>query len=248
MMLEDRLPPGSRRRGNRIQVNVYRGYDSTTKRRIYATATVSTVAEAWATYFRLKEQVAKQEYVRPSRITVAEHLWEWLETAKADIKPTTYRRYKQLVRLHVIPHIGDIQLSRLTPKHVDELMAKLKGTISDRTRLHVYRALHRALEVAVRWERVSRNVCAIVEPPDADEPDMYVLSEAEIKALLAAAEGDRYYPLYLMALHTGMRRGELFGLRWQDVDTAEGVAWVRQTLEKSGKNPVFGTPNPLSAP
>lgn len=238
----DNLPPGARRRGNRIQVRVYRGYDAATGRRMYASATVSTAAEAWATYAKLKEQVEKQEYVPPSRVTVAEHLAEWLQTAKADVKRSTYDRYEQIVRLHLAPHIGNVQLSRLTPKHVDELMAKLKGKMSDRTRLYVYRTLHRALEVAVRWERVARNVCKAVDPPQTDETEMYVLSEAEVDSLLQAAKGDRYYPLYVTALYTGMRRGELLGLRWQDVDIDEGIAWVRQTLERAGLNPVFGTP------
>jgi integrase len=238
----DNLPPGARWRGNRIQVNVYRGYDAAKKRRMYATATVPTIPEAWAAWSKLKEQVDKQEYVPPTRVTVAEHLSEWLKTAKADIKPKTYQRYEQIVRLHLVPHIGSIQLSRLTPKHVDELLAKLKGKMSDRSRLHVYRVLHRALEVAVRWERVARNVCRVVDRPEADDPEMYVLSEAEIESLLSAAESDRHSSLYLTALYTGMRQGELFGLRWQDIDTAAGVAWVRQTLEEPGLNPVFGTP------
>ena len=147
------------------------------------------------------------------------------------------------------------------------MLADLKGKVSDRTRLHVYRVLHRALNVAVRWKVVARNVCDAVEAPKCDEPDMYVLSADEVDRILQAVRGEllpppkprkkplgeaqekalieerrRLYPLFLTAIHTGMRMGELLGLRWEDVDLEAGVAWVRQTLEKPGKQPVFGTP------
>lgn len=237
------LPPGARWRGKSIQVLVYRGYDAATGKREYASGTAKTVEEAWRLWRKLKTQVEEQEYIPPSRQTLAQYLAEWLEkSAKPNVKPKTYERYEALVRVHIVPRLGTVRLSKLTPRHIEEMLADLKGVVSDGTRHHVYRVLHRALQVAVRWKLITRNVCDAVEPPKVDEPDMYVLSAEEADRLLKAAKGDRLYPLYLTALHTGMRLGELLGLRWQDVDLDEGVAWVRQTLEKPGLNPVFGTP------
>ena len=237
------LPPGARWRGKRIQVRVYRGYDKETGRRLQASGTAGTVEEAWELWAKLKQQVEKQEYVPQRRETVADFLQEWLEkSAKPNVKPKTYTRYESLVRVHIIPHIGRIQLNRLTPERVEKMLADLSGVISDRSRLHVYRVLSRALNIAVRWKRVGRNVCQAVEAPRAAEPEMYVLSAAEVERLLKAAEGDRLYALYVTAVYTGMRQGELLGLRWQDVDLDEKTAWVRQTLQKHGLNPVFGTP------
>lgn len=263
------LPPGARWRGKSIQVNVYRGYDAATGRRMYASETAKTPAEAWRIWRRLKQEVEEGEYVPPARQTVAAYLDEWLaKSAEPNVKPKTYARYKSLVDVHIKRHIGDVKLSKLTPRHVEGLLAAMKGEVSDRTRLQAYRVLHRALNVAVRWKLVGRNVCSAVEPPKTDEPEMYVLSAEEVDRLLKAARGEldlrppesiskfttkraqqqderarvRLYPLILTAVYTGMRQGELLGLRWEDVNIDEGVAWVRQTLEKAGKKPVFGTP------
>lgn len=121
-------------------------------------------------------------------------------------------------------------------------MATLKGTMSDSTRHGVFRVLNRALNVAVRWERLGRNVCQAVESPKVSEPEMFIMTAAETNQLLEALEGDRLYPLYLTAIYTGMRQGELFGLRWSDIHLDNATAWVRQTLQKPGNNPIFGTP------
>jgi len=262
------LPPGSRRRGKGIQVNVYRGRDPVKGRDLYASATAHSPAEAWELWAKLKEQVASGEYVAPARQTVSQFLEDWLEkSVRPNVKPNTYRRYRSIVTTHLNPHLGKVRLQRLTPQHVETMLADLKGQVSDRTRLHVYRVLHRALEVAVRWKAVGRNVCDAVEPPRVDEPEMYVLSAEEVDRILQAVRGAllpppkprkkplgaarekaliegrrRLYPLCLAAIHTGMRMGELLGLRWEDVDLEAGVAWVRQTLEKPGNQPVFGTP------
>src|SRR5690606_33227590 len=224
--------------GNSIQVQVYRGYDAATKRRLYASGTAKTVEDAWQLWAELKRQVEQQEYTPPTRQTVAAFLEEWLEkSAKPNVKPSTYARYELDVRLHITPHIGNVPLSRLTPERVEKMLADLSGTISENSRRHVFRVLSRALKVAVRWKRVARNVCDAIEPPKAPEPELVILTAADVERLLKVTEGDRLHALYVMAVHTGMRRGELFALRWSDIDFNEGVAWVRQTLLASGTNP-----------
>lgn len=237
------LPPGARRRGARIQVRVYRGYDAAKQRSLYATGTAGSVTEAWKLWAKLTEQVENQTYTPPQRITVAEHCAEWLEKiARPNVKERTYNDYEAIVRLHITPHIGDIFLNRLTPKHVDELMAKLEGIMSESRRLTVFRVLNRALNIAVRWQVVGKNVCQAVDPPAPEDPEMYIMTVDEVHRMLSAAKGDRLYPFYLTAVYTGMRLGELLGLRWSDIDLEGGLAWVRQTLRRSGLDPVFDTP------
>lgn len=237
------LPPGARWRGNRIQIRVYRGYDAAKKQPLYASATARSVAEAWKVWSKLNEAVESQTYTPPQRVTVAEHCDEWLtKVAKPNVKSRTYEDYEAIVRLYIKPHLGNIQLNRLTPKHVDEFLAKLEGKMSESRRLTVFRVLNRALNVAVRWQLVGKNVCHAIETPERGEPEMYILTAEEVKRLLDAAKGDRLYPFYLAALYTGMRLGELLGLRWIDVDLDGAIAWVRQTLQRPGRNPVFSTP------
>lgn len=264
MAKRTQLPPGTRRRGGRLQVRVYRGYDAATGRRLYATKTVDTLEQAWQAWAELRGQVERQEYVAPARTTVAAYLDEWLEkSAKPNTKPRTHHRYAEIVEHHIKPAIGAVRLDRLTPERVEAMLAGLKGKVADGTRLHVYRTLHRALEVAVRWKRIGRNVCDAVEPPKVDEPQFYVLTAQDVAAILEAVRGERkppekprkrwsavrekmmadelrrLLPFFVAATHTGMRLGQLLGLKWEDVDFDTGVIWVRRALEKGGAHPVF---------
>ena len=205
-----------------------------------------------------RRQVETATYVPPTRKTLAQYLEEWLaKDAKPNVKPRTYDRYKEIVEVHISPAIGDVRLDKLTPALVQGLLAaKREQGLSGRTCLHIYRVLHRALNVAVQWGLVGRNACDAVRPPKADEEPPVGLSPEQVEALLEAARTieekrpdgtvehrpNRLYPLFLTAVHTGMRQGELLALRWEDVDLDAGVALVRRALEKSGKQPAFTTP------
>lgn len=205
-----------------------------------------------------RRQVEAAAYVPPTRQTVAEFLDEWLEKdAKPNVKARTYERYQEIVNVHLKPALGATRLDRLTPAAIAGLLVeKREAGLSGRTCLHIYRVLHRALNVAVTWGLVGRNVCDAVRPPKADEEAPVGLSADQVEALLEAARTveetrpdgtverrpHRLYPLFLTAVHTGMRQGELLALRWEDVDLDAGVALVRRALEKPGKQPVFTTP------
>lgn len=242
-----------RRKGNGFEVRVYVGLDPATGRKKYASKYVSDKeaggpekAEKLARKIEaeLTRQVETNTYVPPAKQTVGEFLDTWLAgSAKPTVKPGTYRRYEEMVRLYIKPHIGAVRLDKLTPQHVAMLLARLhEEGVSDRGRLYVYRTLHRALEIAVRWGLVGRNVCDAVEPPKVAERPPVGLREAEVQALLRAAEGDRLHPLFMTAVMTGLRKGELLALKWEDVDLHAGTLTVCRTLEKGGPNPVFGTP------
>ena len=251
-----------RRKGNGYEVRVYVGEDPGTGKKRYASKYVSDreaggpeKAEKLARKIEaeLMRQVETSSYVPPAKKTVAEHLEEWLKKdAEPNTKPRTYRRYKELVNVHVKPAIGAVRLDRLTPHHVATLLAdKRDEGLSARTCLHIYRALHRALNVAVQWGIVGRNACDAVRPPRVDDPELTGLSAAQVECLLEGArtylkkdgqEAGPFYPVILAAVHTGMRQGELLALRWQDVDLEHGFATVCQALEKPGKNPIFTTP------
>ncbi len=235
-----------RRKANGFEIRLYGGIDPATGKEIRISKFMKTDDEREARRLeaKLMEQLAQNTYVPPAKEKLADFLADWLEnSARSNVKPRTFERYEELVRQHIVPHIGAVKLDKLTPRHVDILLGKVKESgLSSRTALHVYRVLHRALEVAVRWNRIGRNICDAVEPPRVDEAAPTGLSPTEVDALLRAAEGHRLYPLLLTAIHTGMRLGELCGLRWEDVDLEEGIAVVRQALEKPGARPVFTSP------
>ena len=256
-----------RRKGNGYEVRVYVGIDPGTGRKQYASKYVSDKeaggpekAEKLARKVEaeLSRQVETNTYVPPARQTLGEHLDEWLEKdAKPNTKPRTYKRYEELVCVHIKPAIGAVRLDKLTPTHVATLLArKRQEGLSPRTCLHIYRALHRALQVAVQWGKVGRNVCDAVRPPRVEEEPPVGLTPEQVEALLEAARfvvekapdgreverPNRLYPLFVTAVHTGMRQGELLALRWEDVDLEQGFALVRRALEKPGKRPVFTSP------
>jgi integrase len=173
------------------------------------------------------------------------YLESWLDLMKPPrTKPKTWRRYSELLRLHVMPDLGRVKLARLTPLQVPRLYSdRLAEGLSSTTVHHLHTVLHGALEAAVRLDLVARNVCDRVDAPKVLRHEMRALSEAEAQRLLEAAEGTRWAALYRLALATGMRQGELLGLRWSDVDLERGWLQVARTLHWiPGQGFVFSAP------
>jgi integrase len=165
-------------------------------------------------------------------LTVADYLAGWLETIAASVKPSTLRRYRDLTRLHIVPVIGGLKVGRLTPGDVQRLYANRLQTLSPTSVRHLHSLLHRALDDAVKWGLVVRNVCDVVTPPRRAHVEMRVWSAEDARRVLAAAEGDDLAALWHLALATGMRRGELLGLKWSDVNLEAATVSVRRTLSR----------------
>ena len=155
------------------------------------------------------------------RQTLAGWLTQWLEmTQPPKLAENTWRRYDEYVRQHLIPGIGHVKLAQLAPQHLQRLYTDLqreKG-LSTTTVHHAHAVLHRALEVAMRFGVVARNVADLVDAPPIRKHDIDPLNREEARAYLAAAEGHRNEALAVLAVATGMRQGELLALHWRDVD------------------------------
>ncbi len=179
------------------------------------------------------------------RQTVSNFLQQWLrDYARPNTAPKTFRRYEQIVRLHLTPVIGEIRLSKLRPLHIQAVYRKVgeKG-LSARTALHCHRVLREALHHAVKWQLLSRNPADAVESPRPLRFEIAALGPEDLKRLLDAADQTNYGPLVTVALLTGLRTGELLGLRWQDVDFEHAVLRVQQTCQwLSGEGFIFRQP------
>jgi integrase len=181
----------------------------------------------------LKKQHDREPIVT-DRQTVAQYLKSWLASVQPSLKHQTWRRYEQYVRLHIEPELGRLQLRKLTPQHVQRLYAsKLAEGLSSTTVHHLHATLHKALSMAVRWDLVQRNVADLVDPPRSREFPITTLSPVQARALLAAARDNRLEALYVLALTTGMRQGELLALSWDDIDFGRAVAQVRGSLQRT---------------
>lgn len=190
-------------------------------------------------------------YVEPSRLTVGTYLDQWLKNyAKSNVSAKTYERYAEIVRLHLIPAIGSILLLRLQPLHIQTCYTQAlgngrrdgKGGLSAQSVLHHHRILREALNRAIKWRLLVRNPADAVEPPKPERKDMRAITEAETAKLLARARHSKAYIPVLLAITTGMRRGEILGLRWKDVDLAAASLSVRQSLEQTGDGLRFKQP------
>jgi integrase len=176
--------------------------------------------------------------VQPSRRTVASFLVEeWLPAVRmAGLRNSTWASYRMNVEKHLVPGLGAIELQRLSPAQLNafyrELLTEGRRNAADglapKTVYYIHSILHRALRDAVRWGYVVRNVADAADPPKAKTPEMRVWSPAQLRTFLDHVRGDRLYAAWLLAATTGMRRGEILGLRWNDLDLDAGRVAVRR--------------------
>jgi integrase len=181
-----------------------------------------------------REEKRRGTLVTTAQQTVAQYLAYWLENAVKDaVRPRTYERYEAIVRLHIVPVFGKVKLQALTPQHVQVLKSrKLKEGLSPTTVSAIHEMLHKALDDAIKMGLIARNVCEAVSPPRKQHKEISPLTAEQSRKLLDAAKGHPQEALFVLALATGMRRGELLGLKWQDINFDTGVLQVRRALSR----------------
>jgi len=176
-------------------------------------------------------QTDSRTFVEPSKQTLKDYLLiEWLPAIRTTVKPSTWDSYRRAISGHVVPRIGLTPLSKVTPAHLNGLYADLLDTLSPKTVRNDHTILHRALKDAVRWGKLAKNPADYADPPRVVKPEMTCWTGEDVRAFLGWVNEDRLHPLYLLACTTGMRRGELLGLRWSDLTLDTGRLSVKQTL------------------
>ena len=170
------------------------------------------------------------------RVTVGEFLRTWLsDIVSARVRPRTWRGYEQIVRLHLAPALGRVRLAKLTPPHVERMMKDgLAAGRSPRAVAHDRAVLRAALNAAMRWGLVGRNVAMLTDPPRVPEAEPRALSRADAQRILAAVEGDRLEALFTVALAVGLRQSEALGLPWSDIDLQGDRLSVTRVLQRYG--------------
>lgn len=165
--------------------------------------------------------------------TVASYLEGWLTGVAVRCRPRTFERYRGLLRHHVIPALGAVPLTRLEVRQVNSLLAaKLAEGQAPQSVHHLRAVLRAALSAAVREGLVTRNVAALADPPRVPERVATVLTAAQARQLVAAAATARDGPLWVLALATGARQGELLGLRWDDYSPETKELRISRTLQR----------------
>ena len=228
----------------RYEVAVDQGRDATGKRlRIWRKA--KTKVEAISLEARLISERDTGITVTPGAITVSQFLDRWLKDhAEANLKEKTVHRYREIINLHLRPVIGAIPLAKLRPMHLQAAYSKVQESgRSPRMALHVHRLLRTALQHAVRWQLLARNPADSCDAPRVPASEIDLPDLDAIQRLLTIADGTRLGVMVRLTLETGLRLGEVSGLRWSDVDLDKATLRVAQTVQwLSGKGCTIQTP------
>lgn len=187
-------------------------------------------------------EISRGDYVEPARTPLRDLVIDWLELNikhRSSIK--TYDLYRYLIHNFIIPHLGEIPLDKLSPMQIQKFYNKLlnmdkklgKGKVSSTTVNKVHNVLRASLEWGVKMKVIPSNAAKRVDPPKENRTPVNVWTKEEAAAFLEASKGHRFYPLFYVALSTGMRIGELLGLKWEDIDWEHQVIRVKRTLGRT---------------
>ena len=227
------------------------GRDSSGKRRQKWHTVHGKKTDAQRELTRILHQLDTGMYVRPSKMTVAEYLEQWLrDYAEPRVSAKTMERYREIARKHLIPNLGHFVLSRLQPLHIQEYYSSAlrsgrrdgRGGLAPQTVVHHHRLLRQALQQAIRWQLLARNPADAVQPPRPRRKEIRALTEDETAKLLTESKARWLYMPILIAATTGLRRGEVLAVRWADIDLEAKTLAVRRSLEQTAEGLSFKEP------
>ncbi len=221
-----------RKRGtNRWELtwDIPRGVDGKRQRR-YETVR-GNKREAQARLTQIMESLRRGQYFEPSMMPLAQYLNQWLEAGARSWKPKTLAGHSWAVHTHIAPRLGTIPLARLTALDIQRFLGgRLDSGLSSQSVINIYASFRRALNQAVGWELLVRNVIDRVSPPRLVKRRIRTLTPDEVPVLLDAANGtDFHLPIHL-AIYTGLRISEVVGLRWSDINMRDGSLTVNQNV------------------
>lgn len=184
----------------------------------------------------------------PSRMTVGEFLDHWLETvAKPLIKKSTHASYELIIRVHIKPDLGGAPVRNLQSIHVQNFLhqMRVKGK-GERTCQLVFVILKTAMVQAVKWGLTNKNPCDGIAKPRVTQSAMKFWTPDQIKHFLSVAKKDEFYALYVLAVTTGLRQGELFGLKWSDFNERNNSLAIQRTIYEINGDQEIGEPKTAS--
>lgn len=182
------------------------------------------------------------------RITVERFAHQYLRSAKMNLRPSSFNQYEFIVRCHIVPHIGNLRLSKVRPHHLQDLYAKsLASGLSATTTRHIHKVAHLLFERAMKWNHIARNPAAAVDPPRIKPREIVMLTQEELNRFCEAARGARYEALFLLAITTGARVSELLGLRWSSIDWDSQLVTISHSLRITSDGPELVEPKTRSS-
>lgn len=196
-----------------------------------------TKKEAEAAMIEAKDAMNKGTYIEPSKTPYKEFMESWLKDKKTNVKKSTYSNYEYLVEKFIDENLGDIELQKITPRDIQSLYNDLKESnrLSSENIRKIHTIINDSLNKAYKWGMISKNPASLVDAPKVIKKEVEVWNQEEINCFLKHAKSSRYYHAFLLALTTGMRQGEILGLRWKDIDEENQTISIVQTLSHKGQ-------------
>lgn len=233
------------KKGNKWYIVVFLGFDQNGKRKYKWFSGYDTKKAAERDLPNKLKELNEGTFFEPSKETMADFLKKWLADKKRRVRLRTFEIYERTIRIHIAPHIGQIEIGKLKPYHLRDLYNKLQSgnsQLSNRYVSQIHTLLHDALKTAVRWEYIHRNVAEQVDAPKPVRKKFSVWTLEETQRFIEIAQGHRFYIAFLLALTTGMRQGEILALRWSDIDLENGRIYIQRTVSHIGKKLTFAEP------
>jgi len=201
----------------------------------------------------LKQQLYNGKYIEPSDIKLIDWLNKWIDGRKQTLAYNTYRTYKGIIRNHIKDELGHLKLEDINTRMIQDLLnekivnGRIKGDgeggLSVRTVKYIHQTINKALDQAVKEKLLTDNVCKAVElPKKQEEKKLHTWTIKQVNKFLKVAKDYKYYPLLFLALNTGMRRGELLGLQWKDIDMDKKRLEINRQLARTDKGLIFKKP------
>ena len=239
------------KKGKKYCIVIYMGRDKNGKKKQKWYSGFNTKKEAERELMKLLNDIENNNYMDITKMKVRDYLLEWHNTyVAANLKETTIEGYKMHIERYINSRIGDIELQKLKPFHIQSMYTDLlnngrfgkDGGLSNRTVLQTHRILRKALSYAYKMQIINKNVADLVQPPKKKTYQAKFLTESEIPSFINAFKDTELYLPVVLAIGLGLRRGEILGLRWQDVDFEHSLISIKQSLLRVKKTNIFSTP------
>ncbi len=236
-----------KRKDGRWEGRYTAGFDPVTGKQVFKNVLGKTQAEVKEKLKKALEENQKVDFTRTGKYTVSQWMEEWFENVcKIKVRPSSHQTYRGYIDHHIAPYIGKIPIEKLSTMDLQKLCKKLmdKGRVeriesekqpkglSAKTVRNIIQVISSAMDFAVAQRIISINPCDAVALPKVEKKEMQTIPAEQLQAFLAEAKATGVYEMYYIELATGLRRGELLGLKWQDIDWENGIITVRRQIAR----------------
>jgi integrase len=192
-----------------------------------------TKAECQKWIRKMLNQVDQGWNFEGSQITLTEYLFHWLDTHKVSLRDHTVHRYRQLINNHIVPNVGSVRLNELVLARIESFYASLiSAGVGIRTIREIHAVLHKSLKKAVRYGYIQVNPAHGAALPRYKHAEMQILDESQVSQFLIAAHNSKHMALFHIAVVSGARQGELFGLKWSDLLWNSGILYIKRQVQQ----------------